>query len=136
MDRWVRETFPQQVWCNFDIVNFKCFLKIRFFEKIFESLLFFSRFRYIKNFTKTDTMTKKIATDDKFVKFLPLLEACFDLISWPCFYENSDLGRENYWNQGFESSLRKVNFFIFFLFVFKFSIKNCISLFLTFFGIY
>jgi hypothetical protein len=37
-------------------------------------------------------------------------------------------------NLGFKSLLRKVKIFLsFFLFIFKFSIKNCISLFLTIF---
>ena len=129
MDRWVRETFPQRVWCNFDIVYFKCFLKIKFFEKKFQSLLFFSRLQYIKNFTRTDTMTKNF-----FVKVLPLLEASFELISWPSpSMKIQILGGKitEIWGSN-PRSVRSI-FFVLFLFIFKFSIKNCISLFLTIF---
>jgi hypothetical protein len=49
-------------------------------------------------------------------------------------HENSNHGRKITENLGFKSLLRKIKFFLsFFIFIFKFSIKNRISLFLTIF---
>ena len=67
------------------------------------------------------------------VKVLSLLEACFDLISGSSLHMKIQImGGKITENLGFKSPLRKVKIFLsFFLFIFKFSIKNCISLFLT-----
>ena len=64
-------------------------------------------------------------------KVLSLLEACFDLISPPSpSMKIQIMGGKMTENLGFHSPLRKVKiFFVLFLFIFKFSIKNCISLF-------
>ena len=66
-------------------------------------------------------------------KVLSLLEACFDLIWGSSLHMKIQImGGKITENLGFKSLLRKVIFFVlFFLFIFKFSIKNCISLYLT-----
>ena len=66
----------------------------------------------------------------KFIKVLSLLEACFDLISPSSLSMKIQIiGGKITENLGFKSPLRKVKFFCpFFLFILKFSIKNCISL--------
>ena len=57
----------------------------------------------------------------------------FDLVTLPSV-KIQIMGGKITENLGFESPLRKVkNSFVIFLFIFKFSIKNCISLFLTIF---
>ena len=69
-------------------------------------------------------------------KVLSLLEACFDLISVITLpsMKIRIMGGKITENLGFESPLRKVKrFFVLFLFIFKFFIKNCISLCLTIF---
>jgi len=68
-------------------------------------------------------------------KVLSLLEACFDLISGSSRHIKIQImNRKITENLGFKSPLRKVKEFLsFFLFNFKFSIKHCISLFLTIF---
>ena len=69
------------------------------------------------------------------VKVLSLLEACFDLTSGSSLSMKTQImGGKITENLGFKSPLRKVKIFCpFFLFIFQFSIKNCISLFLTIF---
>ena len=68
-------------------------------------------------------------------KVLSLLEACFALISSPSpSMKIQIIDGKITENLGFESPLRKVKTFsVLFLFIFKFSIKNCISLYLTIF---
>ena len=57
----------------------------------------------------------------------------FDLVTLT-FHENSNHGQENYWKSGVRiPAVEGQTFLSFFLFIFKFFIKNCISLFLTIF---
>ena len=69
------------------------------------------------------------------LKVLSLLEACFDLISGSSLdMKIQIMGEKISENLGFKFQLRKVKYFLsFFLFIFKFSIKSDISLFLIVF---
>ena len=73
------------------------------------------------------------------VKIRSLLEACFDLISGSFLHissashENSNHRRENYWKSGVQIPAPEGQNLSFILFIFKFSIKICISLFFTIF---
>ena len=71
----------------------------------------------------------------KVFKFLSFLEAYFDFISASSLSMKIQImGGTITENLGFKSPLWKVKFFLsFFLFIFKFSIKNCVSLFLIIF---
>ena len=67
-------------------------------------------------------------------KVLSLFEVCFDLISSPSPSMKIQIkGGKITENLGFESPHRKVKKIVLILFIFKFSIKNCISLFLSIF---
>ena len=68
-------------------------------------------------------------------KYPSLLEACFDLILSPSpSMKIQIMGGKITENLGFKSPLRKIKkCYVFFLFIFKFSIRNCISLFLAIF---
>ena len=77
----------------------------------------------------------KIRAHEKKVK--NILEGCLGLIPSPLYSVKIQImGGKITENLGFKSPLRKVkNFLSFFLFIFKFSIKNCRSLFLPFLNI-
>ena len=77
------------------------------------------------SFSNNELIRSNYESTEPVFKVLSLLEACFDLISSPSpTMKIQIMGGKIIENLGFESPLWKVkNFFVLFLFIFKFSIK-------------
>ena len=104
----------------------------RFFLNYFRENMFLEKFGIFFKWSKDWHILIKA-----WLKVLSILEACFDLISSHSpSMKIQIMGGKITENLGFQSPLQKVKKnFVLFLFIFKFSIKNCISLFLTIFNI-